>query len=218
MISRKRLFACALANTPSIVRVITIRKGLCGRADCRRGHLHAPRPVNRAALQIFLHECAHFALHHGQPSKLPYLEEYEAEAWAIARMREASIPVPQKALRIARRNVAQRILRTRRSWLEYKIDARAARFAWGRHYRAWLRGIKEAFLCGDYYIYFCSPEIIPITAGPWPGRCFEDPSPAKPKKPRKIVPFPIPENPPPQPSKKSCEAAARLIARLKETK
>lgn len=97
---RQRFEACALANTPANVRVIEIRKDLSGRAACVPGKpgfgkLMAPRPVTRKSLYIFLHECAHFALHADGKRRKVYVLEMEAEKWAHARMREAGIPVPR---------------------------------------------------------------------------------------------------------------------------
>jgi hypothetical protein len=168
MISRKRLFAVALAHTPVDVRVIRIRKGLNGCAEPHLHRLQVPRPDSSVALQIFLHECAHYLLHHSD-HKVRYLKEYEVEAWAIARMREAGIPVSHEATRRARRNVAIHVSRAMRSGM--KIDFRAARFAWGRYARAWLRQINEAVKRGDSDIYFWCPERMAVTAGPpadWP--------------------------------------------------
>ena len=84
----------ALANIPPNVRVVRVRKSLTGRAHLKAGILAGPRPFTRKALYIFLHECAHFALH-GSRRKPRHVEELEAEQWAHARMREAGMLVPR---------------------------------------------------------------------------------------------------------------------------
>ncbi len=60
----------ALANTPPNVRVVRVRKSLTGRAHIKAGILAGPKPFTRKVLYIFLHECAHFALH-GSGRKKP---------------------------------------------------------------------------------------------------------------------------------------------------
>jgi hypothetical protein len=112
MATKEQLFACALANTPETVRVIRFREITkryegCAHLDPKDpdyGMLEAPPPMTREALRLFLHECAHFALHHTKKSRgRRYMEEMEAELWAHARMRQAGIPVPRQALREARK-------------------------------------------------------------------------------------------------------------------
>jgi hypothetical protein len=191
-ISRKRLFACALANTPPEVRVVCLRRGINGLAEPGKGRLSAPRPVTRVALQIFLHELAHFVLHSpGHDYKPRYYEEYEAERWSFQRMREALISVPNAAARIARRNVARAILRAMRNdVVGIPIDMRAARFAWGSHARAWLSHIEKSLKInrlGD--VYFWNPLITPVTAGPPPKEPYASPLPPEPPEPE-----PLPES------------------------
>jgi hypothetical protein len=132
MASREQLFACALANTPACVRLIRIREDLSGCAypnpkSSNYGTLEAPRPVTRQALQVFLHECAHYTLDHRSNRPL-YLEEYEAEVWSFARMREAGIPVPRESLKAAKRSVAAAIETALARGMK-RIESKAARFA-----------------------------------------------------------------------------------------
>ena len=96
---------CALKNTPENVRVIEIRESLDGRAWLLIGKLSAPRPVTPRALFIFLHECAHFVLHSDGKRRKRYLEEMQAEKWALARMQESGIPVPQDVTRESKERV-----------------------------------------------------------------------------------------------------------------
>jgi hypothetical protein len=150
MASREALFACALANTPKTVRVVRICKNLTGLSYLRGpnyGRLEAPRPVTRRALQVFLHECAHFALHDYykiRPNKPRYLEEVEAEQWAFARMREAGIAVPRKALQEARDHVRDAIEKALIRGVR-RIEPKAARFAGFKKTpapRPWQRSLK----------------------------------------------------------------------------
>jgi hypothetical protein len=128
---KARLADIALENTPANVCVIEIRKGLTGRACYASGKLSAPRPFTRKALYIFLHECAHFALHADGKRRRRYMEEMEAEQWAHARMREAGIPVPRQMTRRAkayvRRKLRQAFMRGATSF-----DSRALRFTGSR--------------------------------------------------------------------------------------
>jgi hypothetical protein len=131
----ERCGACALANTPPNVRRIRIRKDLSGFACVdpkfsNYGTLCAPRPITRKALHIFLHECAHFALHtkiKGRARKHRYIEEYEAERWASARMREAGIAVPRAITKRAKSHVRRQIEQAGPNLKA--LDARAAKYA-----------------------------------------------------------------------------------------
>jgi hypothetical protein len=131
------------------VQVIRFFKGKFkqARAFCRPfepnyGKMRTPRPDTPYRLHIFLHECAHFVLH-GHRRKPNHLEEYEAEQWAFARMREAGIPVPKKTMRKSRQNVGVEIVKEiwhpmlfRGEQATPMIYAHAAHFAFGR---AWKR-------------------------------------------------------------------------------
>ena len=129
--------------------------------------------MTRVALQCFLHEVAHFVLHADDRDYKPYyLREFEAEQWSFNTMRASNIPVPKTGGRIARRNVARAILRSKRAGIQ--IDLRAARFAWGSHAQPWLNHITEAIRRGDNEIYFWHPEIKPVTAGPPPKEPYEN--------------------------------------------
>ena len=144
---RQLCIQAALANTPAAVRVVRIRRTLSGRAYSA-AEIAVPRPVTRRSLHIFLHECAHVALGHvfaptlphgglgpGQAASEPrirrktrHVEEYEAEQWAFARMRESGIPIPRKSLRRAKRYVAFKIRQARRRGAK-AVDREAQRWA-----------------------------------------------------------------------------------------
>jgi hypothetical protein len=147
---RERCIECALANTPPNVLYIQPRKSLSGFAATKesipvapdtllarrrvagRGCLAAPRPFTRKALMIFLHECAHFALHADYKyGKRPrYVEEYEAEQWTISRMRESGIPVPKVMLKRAKEYVAYKLRRVKKK-KGRNIDSKLLAFARG---------------------------------------------------------------------------------------
>lgn len=97
---KAKCVACAIAHTPPEVRYFKIRKTLSGKAFFREKAIAAPKPFTRRALHVFLHECAHFVLHGlpGVTRKPRHVEEYEAEQWANARMRDAGIAIPRKSL------------------------------------------------------------------------------------------------------------------------
>ena len=105
---RKRCYVVALANTPPNVLCVKIRRNLTGRAFLKTGILAAPRPATRKALYIYLHECAHFALH-ADRRKPRHVEEMEAEQWAHDRMRQAGIPVPRSMTKRAKAYVRWKI-------------------------------------------------------------------------------------------------------------
>lgn len=151
---RQLCIQAALTNTPAAVRVVRIRKTLSGRAYSA-AEIAVPRPVTRRALHIFLHECAHVALGHVKADKAAqfaptlshgcpgpaqaaseprimrkprHVEEYEAEQWAFARMRESGIPIPRKSLRRAKSYVAYKIRQARRRGAKV-VDREAQRWA-----------------------------------------------------------------------------------------
>ena len=112
---KAKLCKVALNNTPENVRVVEIRKNLSGYAWCRPsskefGKLSAPRPFTRKSLYIFLHECAHFAVHADGKRRKRYIEEMEAEQWAHERMRAAGISVPRSITRRAKSYVRQKMM------------------------------------------------------------------------------------------------------------
>jgi hypothetical protein len=133
---RARLAQVALVNTPTNVRVIQIRKELSGMADCRPdsaqfGLMSVPRPVTRKSLYLFLHECAHFALHADGKRRKRYIEEMECEKWAHARMREAGIAVPRAMTRRAKEYVRYKMRQALRRGAT-KFDAAALKYTGSR--------------------------------------------------------------------------------------
>jgi hypothetical protein len=161
-ISRARLFACARDNTPPSVRVIRIREEPRGKAYCdprlrEFGKLITPRPVNRLALSILLHENAHFTLHCSAKNGGPELEEeYEAEQWVLRAFRQAGIPIPRMVRQFMRQNVACWIIRELkwgtlvwRNKAAPSIRPEIARFALGRNWKRKLALTHEALLAND---------------------------------------------------------------------
>ena len=105
---RDHCLAVAEKYTPEGVTV-EYRMSLSGRAFTREGRMSVPRPVTRRALYIYLHECAHFALHSGR-RKHRYIEEMEAERWTAAMMRREKIPVPQKSVEEGKCYVRRKVM------------------------------------------------------------------------------------------------------------
>src|SRR5262245_30339312 len=111
----KRIKECALRNTPALVRGVLIRDDGMGLAHLDPalpdfGVLEAPRPITRRGLYVYLHECAHFALHTDAEQKSStHLREYEAERFAIGAMKRAGIRIPPEEVWLARQNVARAI-------------------------------------------------------------------------------------------------------------
>jgi hypothetical protein len=103
------------------------RKNLSGRAYMEDRRIEAPKPVTRKSLYIWLHECAHATLHVGS-RKPRHVEEFEAEQWAHAKMREHKIPVPKAMTQRAKRYVARKIRQAVMSGAK-SIDPAASRFA-----------------------------------------------------------------------------------------
>ncbi len=90
-------------------RPIKRLRGLCSHAD---RIITAPRPVTRRALQVFLHECGHAMLHE-RSSKPRWVEEIEAETYALVRMAAAGL-VDAGLLREAEEYICGTIARARR--------------------------------------------------------------------------------------------------------
>jgi hypothetical protein len=114
---------------------VIYHKRLSGWCDGVRRIIKVPRPITRKAVWIFLHECAHAHLHADLKGtrKLRHVEEFEAETWALAKMREHGIAVPRVVMRRARAHVARSITKAERRGAE-RIDGEARKFAgqWGR--------------------------------------------------------------------------------------
>lgn len=107
------------------------RKSLSGLCDWNKKHIDGPRPVTRKALYIWLHECAHAHLHTNQKGGRPrHVEEYEAEQWAHAKMREHGIAVPKAMTKRAKRYVMRKIDQANARGAK-RIDADALKFALG---------------------------------------------------------------------------------------
>lgn len=108
---------------------VKYRNSLSGRCYYEPKRIEAPRPVTRKSLYIFLHECAHAHLHGGRTRTPRHVEEYEAEQWAHAKMREHGIPVPRamtkRAKGYVRRKIQQAVMRGAR-----RLDPKAV--AWSR--------------------------------------------------------------------------------------
>lgn len=83
-----------------------------GHADGETRTIRCLPLTDTYALFVFLHEvghvrCGHLRLGH---QKASWLEEYEAEMWAINAMRAAGFPVTKEMLHNARDNVANHVM------------------------------------------------------------------------------------------------------------
>lgn len=124
----ERLFAIGTSYVPE-GWTVEYRKSLSGRCYWHRKHIQAPRPITRKSLYIFLHECAHAVLHAVRDRKRTrHVEEYQAEQWAHARMREHGIAVPRVMTVRAKQYVRHKIRQAKRAGAS-TIDPAAAKFA-----------------------------------------------------------------------------------------
>jgi hypothetical protein len=127
-VKTNRFFAIAMKYVPKGY-TIEYRKSLSGRHYGRRMLIQAPRPVTAKSLYIFLHECAHAVLGHGDDKHTPkHVKEYEAETWAHGKMAKHGIPVPAEYTKRAKRYVAWKIMQAERRGAKH-IDADARAFA-----------------------------------------------------------------------------------------
>jgi len=130
---------CALLHTPDDLNVVFVRKSLSGRAAITsdgKKILHAPRPITRKSLYIFLHECAHLVLGHCKNNRVPsHRKEFEAERWAHMKMRECGIAVPKEMTIKAKRYVRSKIKHAVKSGAKY-IDRESNRFAGSKSFPA----------------------------------------------------------------------------------
>ena len=62
----------------------------CGFAYCGTREIDIPQPTTQYKLGVCFHEIGHIMLNH-QSSKYRYVEEYEAERYAIAKLKEYGI-------------------------------------------------------------------------------------------------------------------------------
>lgn len=142
---RAKLCECALKNTPENVRYVQIRKSLSGTAYCRPGtpdfgKMCAPRPVTRKSLYIYLHECAHFALHADGKRRKRYIEEMQCEKWAHARMRESGISVPRSMTQSAKAYVRRKMMKAFRRGAT-KFDKEALKYTGSKQ----IGGVKNVY-------------------------------------------------------------------------
>jgi hypothetical protein len=132
-----RFFALGMSYVPS-GWTVCYRISLSGQCHYADREIHAPKPVTRKSLYIFLHECAHAQLHYpiwleskSRYAKFPkHVVEMQAEKWAHEKMREHGIAVPRDMTKRAKRYVARKIRQAERHGAK-KINAKAKRFALG---------------------------------------------------------------------------------------
>ena len=107
------------------------RASLTGCAWVRDRAVEAPWPsTTRKRLYILAHEIGHVALRHTR--RLPrYVEEYEAEQFAHALMRETGVAVPRSMTLRAKRYVSRKIAQAHIRGLN-KLDKKIAEWAGGK--------------------------------------------------------------------------------------
>ena len=92
------------------IREVKPRKSLSGCAYVEERTIEAPWPTTtRKRLYILAHECGHVVLNHRGRKKPRYVEEYEAEQYAIETLRKHDVAVPADMLKRAKAYVARKI-------------------------------------------------------------------------------------------------------------
>jgi hypothetical protein len=121
----------AYAHLPDGVEV-KLHKPYTGRARYSRMELVSPPPRGAKSCEIFMHEIAHFELHHPAnrvgPKQSRYIEEYEAERWAIEKMRDAGLAVPLKIVYSCKKHVTWAIYKALKRGLRH-VDRDVARWS-----------------------------------------------------------------------------------------
>ena len=97
----------AFDHVPVGVTVV-IRPDLDARAYLTLGVMHTPYPSTALALQVFLHECAHFHFHRTCSYPI-HRQEYEAESWSFAVMRAYGVEVHERSIQCAQGYVSKKI-------------------------------------------------------------------------------------------------------------
>jgi hypothetical protein len=89
---------CGIAqkNTPPDVQVIwkDPSESYDGKVDYDTGEMFVPQPDSMENLRTYLHECAHFFLHRNDESTSRYLKDFQAETWALDKMRAEGLTLP----------------------------------------------------------------------------------------------------------------------------
>lgn len=145
----------ARALTPTSVRSIRFHKSLSGSASQKGSVLLAPCPKTRRALHIYLHECAHFVMHHPvqnlynqvgrsrnrkgweyEPGHPKYIWEYQVAKWAQEAMRKYGVTVPKERTAHAKAYVKRRLDQAVRAGLR-EIDPEIAKWC---GWNGWTQG------------------------------------------------------------------------------
>ena len=86
-----------------------------------------PRPNLMGNLLKYLHECAHFFLHRHDKKKPHHLREFEAETWALGKMRAGGLALPHEFVCESKRRIANDIAGDRNKGI--RINKQAEEFA-----------------------------------------------------------------------------------------
>jgi hypothetical protein len=104
------LYRVAKKNTPPNVLVCYREDPLePGRACYCKKMMFVPRPNSMGNLLKYLHECAHFFLHRHDKKKPHHLREFEAETWALGKMRAGGLVLPHEFVCESKRRIANDI-------------------------------------------------------------------------------------------------------------
>jgi hypothetical protein len=76
-----------------------------GMADQNTRQMFVPRPDSMENLLIHLHECAHFSLHRNEEATPHYLKEFQAEPWALDKMRAEGLTLPDEVVLASRKRI-----------------------------------------------------------------------------------------------------------------
>jgi hypothetical protein len=122
------LYRVAKNNTPPNVLAYYRDDPLeAGIACYCKNMIIVPRPNSMENLRKYLHECAHFFLHRHDKAKPYHLKEFEADTWALAKMRAGGLALPDKFVCESKRRIAKVIDGARKNGI--RINKQAEEFA-----------------------------------------------------------------------------------------
>ena len=122
------LYRIAKKHTPPNILVRYLHDPLePGRACYSKKMMFVRRPNSMENLREYLHECAHFFLHRHGKTKPYHLKEFEAETWALAKMRAGGLALTHEFVCESKKRIAKIIDGARRKGI--RINKQAEKFA-----------------------------------------------------------------------------------------
>lgn len=120
----------ARRNTPRDVEVIRkdSSESYDGKLDYDTGQMFVPRPDSMENLLIHLHECAHFSLHRNDESTPYYLKEFQAETWALDKMKAEGLTLPHELVLASKKRIYNNIRGAVKNGIP-RLDRHAFEFA-----------------------------------------------------------------------------------------